>query len=165
MLGKDSAGAYMECHIDHWSKKREKTVKEKSDITNEYTQKYKNTAMQLLVNIYETHDTGKLTKLVKALHFINNFFQEFADEYFPNIRYPNSIMVKQQEYYPCICVMHQHDCHALLSDILGFAQRVQLELPTCKSVVKLNKYIQMAHTVTFFLDHVKKNNPTFWQGF
>ena len=61
--------------------------------------------------------------------------------------------------------MHQHDCHALLSDILGFAQWVQLELPMCKSVVKLNKYIQMAHMVTFFLDQVKKNNPTFWQGF
>ena len=87
------------------------------------------------------------------------------DEYFPIIRYPNSIMVKSQEYYPHIRVMHQHDCHALLSDILGFAQQVQLELPTCKSVVKLNKYIQMAHTVTFFLDQVKKNNQTFWQGF
>ena len=64
----------MECHIDHWSKKREKTVKEKSGIANEYTQKYKNMAIQLLVNIYKTHDTGKLTNLVKALHFINNFF-------------------------------------------------------------------------------------------
>ena len=64
----------MECHIDHWSKKREKTVEEKSGIANEYTQKYKNTVMELLVNIYKTHDNGKLTKLVKALHFINNFF-------------------------------------------------------------------------------------------
>ena len=69
----------MECHIDHWSKKREKTVEDKSGIANEYTQKYKNMAMQLLVNIYETYDKGKLTKLVKALHFINNFFREFAD--------------------------------------------------------------------------------------
>ena len=74
-------------------------------------------------------------------------------------------MAKRQEYYPRICVMHQHDCHALLSDILGFAQWVQLEWPTCKSVVKLNKYIQMAHMVTFFLDQVKKKQPNFLARF
>ena len=102
-----------------------------------------------------------MQQLLQALQFINNFFKEFTHEYFPNILYPNSIIAKRQEYYPLLRDMYQRDMHALLSDIFGFAQRVELELPTCKNVVKLNKYIHMVQTVGFYLDEVKKNNPCF----
>ena len=160
-LGKESAEAYKECLVNHWSKKREKTVEEKSALAMEYSKKIKSGAMHFLVHIYSTSDIDMILEFLHALRFVNNMFKKFTLEYFPNIIYPTSIITKRQEYYPLLRDMYQHDMHALLSDIFGFTQRVELELPTCKTVVKLNKYIQMAHTVAFYFDEVKRNNPCF----
>ena len=161
-MGEDSAKAYRECPVDHWSKKRDATVEEKAAIATEYTDKYLCTAMQIWVNIYSSYDVHMLTAFVRALHFINNFFKAFAEEYFSCITYPCSIILQRREYYPLLLDMYQHDCRALLTDIMGFGRRIKEYLPNCKSVVKLNKYINMAHTVTFYFKHVQKNNAAFW---
>ena len=161
-LGEESAKAYSDCPVDHWSQKRQKTVEEKASLATEYTKKFKNFAMLLLVKIYCTDNVRMMTRFVKALHFINNFLKAFAEEYFTNIIYPRNIIVKSDVYYPRLLDMYQHDCHALLADIMGFGKRVEMYLPSCKNAVKLNKYIHMAHTIAFYFEHVKKNNPAFW---
>ena len=161
-LGEESAKAYSECPVDHWSKKNQNTVEEKAALATEYTKKFENTAMLLIVKIYCTYDVAMMTRFLNALHFINNFFRKFAQEYFPNVIYPQNIIKKRSIYYPRLLDMYQHDCHALLSDIMGFGKRVKMYLRSCKNAVKLNKYIHMAHTVTFYLEHVKRNNPAFW---
>ena len=155
-LGTATAEAYVGCNIDHWSKKREKSVEEKSVQAKECTHKYKNTAMQLLVHIYTTNDIGMVTQLVNGLRFVNDLFRQFMAEYFPNIQYPNSINLQCRVYYPLLQEMYQHDCHALLLDISGFVQCIEFDLPKCKSVVKVKKYIQLAHTIGFYLEQVKR---------
>ena len=162
-LGEKSAQVYRECPVDHWSKKRETTVEQKSALAIEYTDSYLNTAMQHLVNIYCSYDVNMVTKFVRALHFINNFFMAYTEEYFSSVIYPRSIIVNRQEYFQRLLDMYQHDTHALLSDIMGFGRQLKLYLGSCKSVVKLNKYIRIAHTVAFYFESVKKSNPAFWQ--
>ena len=154
-LGEDSAKAYRECPIDHWSKKRQASVEDKASLATEYTDKYSNTAMNLLVNIYNTYNVCMLQNFLGGLHFINDFFRAFAAEYFSNICYPRSITVNSREYFPRLLDMYQHDCHALLSDIMGFARQIKRYLACCKNVVRLNKYILIAHTVAFYLEDVK----------
>ena len=87
----------------------------------------------------------------------------YTEEYFSSVIYPRSIIVNRQEYFPQLLEMYQHDAHALLSDIMGFGRQLKLYLGSCKSVMKLNKYIRIAHTVAFYFESVKKSNPAFWQ--
>ena len=77
-LGKDCVRAYEDCPVDHWSKKREQTVEEKSTLATEYTKQFGNTAMLLMVKIFCEQDVGMLKQFLQALHFLNNFFKGFA---------------------------------------------------------------------------------------
>lgn len=154
--------AYEECPVDHWSKKREKTVEEKCKLAAEYTKQFGNTAMLLLTKIFCKQDVGMLKQFLEALHFINNFFKSFAHEYFSTLIYPSNIIRDRQEYLPSLVDSYQHDCQALLSDISGFSKRIEPYLFSCKTTVKLNKYIPMAYTAGFYLSSVKRYNPAFW---
>ena len=118
--------------------------------------------MQLLVNIFCETDICMLSQFVGALHSINNFFQAFAAEYFSSVIYPCNIKCNRQEYYPLLVEIYQHDCQALLSDIASFGKCIEPYLVSCKSQVKLNKYIHMAYSVSFYLVSVKKYNPLLW---
>ena len=66
-----------------------------------------------------------LQRFVCGLHFINDKLNEYAEEYFRTSIWPWCPLhhyFTNKKYFPLLLEMHQHNCHGLLADIIGFAR-------------------------------------------
>ena len=156
---------YRYCPIDHWSQKHQQTVEEKATVAAKYTAKIEIAATRIICNLYCTYDVAMIRRFLDGLHFINDHLNEYSEEYFRSSmwpEYPLNIFYQCQQYYPHLLEMFQHDCHALLTDIIGFMHSAHACLLACKNAVKLNKYIRFACAVDYYLNSVKERNPALW---
>ena len=134
-------------------------------MVTQYTEQIETTATEIAWNIYLSYDVAMLQRFVQGLHFINDKLNEYAEEYFHTSIWPQCPLhhyFRNKKYYPLLLEMQQHDCDGLLADIIGFARAGRPVFATCKNVVKLNKYLHLAHTFDFYLKSVKRHNPAFW---
>ena len=114
--------------------------------------------------MYCTDDVAMLRRFLNALHFIVDCLTAYCEEYlkidaWP--KYPLNIVRRRKKYYPRLIDMFQHDCHALLTDIVRFCRCSQHVFADCRNPVKLNKYIHFAHTVDYYFKKVRDETPAF----
>ena len=122
--------------------------------------------MGIIPNIYCTDNVSMMKRFLNGLHFIIDVLVAYCDEYLKLATWPNhplNIIRKRRKYYPRLIDMFQHDCHALLSDIVKFCRCSQTGFETCRNPVKLNKYIHFAHSVMYYLKKVRDETPAFMQ--
>ena len=158
-LGKDCESEYGSYVIQ--KKEKYKTVSEKADEAVELTQQNIRLAFDIMTKIFNLSNTNRLNKFLSELHFINNLCKCFA-QHCPGTDYPANIINNRQVYYPKLVDSYQHDCRALLHDLMSFGHRVEPYLSDCQKVCELHIYIRFAKTVKCFLGLVKRNNPEFF---
>ena len=161
-MGSECAKAYRECPIDHF-RKRKHTVQDKCEFAASCAGAIEDATFPLLLRIFYTHREDKLRVMLRNLHYINDWFDDFNDKYC-KLFFPDSILFRHNKVYTVTLTRYQHDCRALLSDIRRYATRVKPFVYSCKDVTVLNKYCRFAHTVAFYFRYLKKNNPPFFDN-
>lgn len=164
-LGNDSAKAYRDCPVDHWSKKKQNTVAEKAQIAAQYTENFEITATEIAWNITLSYDVGMVKRFERGLRFIYDKLAEYVQDYFPYTLWTRVSLrgvYRCRRYYPLLLRMRQYDCQSLLGAVIYFARTARPVIADCRDPVKLNKYIHFAHTIDFYLKSVKRRNPCLW---
>ena len=165
-LGTESAKAYRECPVDHWSKKQQKTVDEKASLAGEYTENFRKTAAKIIPKIFCTDNIVMIKKFYHALQFINEQLFAYSQEHFPHTILPTYPLNIHYQYKvtgeDAAIDMYQSDCHLLLADVVGFARCARNVLAGCRDPVKLNMYIHFAYAIDAYFLHIKSKTPAFW---
>ena len=164
-LGNDSAKAYRDCPVDHWSKKKQSTVAEKSQIAAQYTENFEITATEIAWNITLSYDVAMVKRFERGLRFIHEKLTEYVQDNFRYTLWTRMSMrgvYRCRRYFPLLLKMWIYDCQSLLGAIIYFAHTARPVIAECRDPVKLNNYIHFAHTIDFYLKSVKQRNPCLW---
>ena len=141
--------------------KKKETVETKQTRAFLYTQRYLKFCTVIVSRIYRTYDVMMMQDFLESLHFINYLLKSYQNEYF-QLTYPNSIRSLRRTYYPRLLDSFQHDCHALLCDIVEFGRKITKVLSWCENVPALNTYIRLSSTILHYFWLVKSRCPAFY---
>ena len=160
-MGSECARAFRECPVDHWSMKKQHTVEEKRCLALKHCEDIRLAIVPLITRVNRTHKLDMTKIFLQNLHFINDWFKEFNEEYAGKMWVQENIKYRRHTFYPRFLHSYQQDCRALLADIREFVNAVKPYLFSCRNVVALNKYIRWTHTITFYFHYMKKKHPEF----